>query len=352
MSNLLFFIVVCQTIKYSEHMELLLIIFLILLSGLFSGLNLGLMSLDPHALKRKIELGDTLAAKVYPVRQQGNLLLVTLLLGNVAVNSALAIFLGSLVSGFIAGIFSTLLITVFGEIIPQAAFSRFALAFGAKSAWFVTILLWVFYPICKPMAWLLDKMLGAELPNMYSKQELVKILEEHGHHIDAEVDEDEERIATGALTFGDKTIASVMTPRSMVSAVDKNRTVDALLLKHLRASGQSRFPVYDSSIDNVIGILYIHDLVGINMNEKQVKDLFSEQVYFINANENLDHALNAFIKTKHHLFVVINEFTEMVGVLSIEDVLEEIIGKEIVDEFDKFDDLRAVAGKKRKLKQV
>jgi CBS domain containing-hemolysin-like protein len=76
---------------------------------------------------------------------------------------------------------------------------------------------------------------------------------------------------------------------------------------------------------------------------KKVSDIMSKDVRYIHEEESLDQALRAFLKTHHHLFVVVNNFEEFVGVLSIEDVLEEIIGKEIVDEFDAYDDLRAVA---------
>jgi metal transporter CNNM len=89
-------------------------------SALFSGLTLGLLSLSPQELKRKMELGSREAALIYPLREKGNQLLVTLLIGNVLVNSMFSIFLGNLTSGLIAVVASTVLITLFGEIIPQA----------------------------------------------------------------------------------------------------------------------------------------------------------------------------------------------------------------------------------------
>ena len=88
----------------------LIVIVLVLLSGLFSGLTLGLLSLDLFDLRRKVKLGNKDATKIYPLRKQGNLLLVTLLLGNVAVNSTLAVFLGSITAGVFAGLISTGLI--------------------------------------------------------------------------------------------------------------------------------------------------------------------------------------------------------------------------------------------------
>src|SRR5262249_54165675 len=146
---------------------------LLALSGVFSGLNLGLMSLGPHELKRKAALGDSRAKRVYGVRRRGNLLLGTLLLGNVATISALSLVLNEVVPSVIAGLATTALITIFGEIIPQAVFSRYALQVGASTAWFVRLVMFVLYPIAAPLAWLLDITLGDELPTLYSRRELV-----------------------------------------------------------------------------------------------------------------------------------------------------------------------------------
>jgi metal transporter CNNM len=157
----------------------LIVIILLIFSALFSGLTLGLMSLSAPELKRKVALGDKDAKKVYPVRKQGNLLLTTLLIGNVAINAALSIFLGSIASGLTAGLTATALIVVFGEITPQAVFSRFALSLGAKTAWLVRIFIIILYPISWPIAWVLNKTLGEEMVTIYSKQELMKIVEEH-----------------------------------------------------------------------------------------------------------------------------------------------------------------------------
>ena len=108
-------------------MEYLISTVLVVLSGLFSGLTLGLLSLDTQSLLRRAKRGDKEAEVIYPVRAKGNLLLTTLLLGNVAVNTTLSIFLSSFASGLVAGITATALIVVFGEIIPQAVISRYAL---------------------------------------------------------------------------------------------------------------------------------------------------------------------------------------------------------------------------------
>ena len=324
-------------------MTYIIIIVLIILSAFFSGLTLGLMGLDKYELKRKVELGDKEAIKVYPLRKQGNLLLTTLLVGNVAVNAALSIFLGTIASGLIAGVLATVLIVIFGEIIPQAIFSRFALKLGARVAWFVQFLIYAFYPVTKPIAWTLDKVLGDELPTVYSKQELVKIIEEHEDASLSDVDEDEERIIKGALTFSDKLVEDVMTPRSVVISFKESQIIDDAFLAEVMQEGHSRYPVYKEDKDDVIGILYSKHLIGGQMVGKTLKDVMRAKVQVVTEDESLDDALDIFLKTHKHMAIVKDEFGSVSGVITLEDIIEEILKKEIVDESDRHDDMREYA---------
>ena len=333
-----------------DFIQYLIVSVLLLFSALFSGLTLGLMGLSSHELKRKAELGDKNAEKVYKVRKNGNLLLTALLIGNVAVNSILSIFLGSITSGVIAAIVATVLIVVFGEIIPQAVFSRFALRLGAKFAPLVRILLFVLYPVIAPIAFVLDKILGEELPTIYSKKELIKLIEEHEDAGDSEIDEDEERILKGALTFSEKKVKDVMTPETVIESFNIEQKIDKDFIQKVKDSGFSRFPIFDEENEEVVGILHATDLIGLDGEEgKTIKDLSLSDPEFVNENESLDNALNKFLVSHKHLFVVKNDFGTVVGVLSLEDIVEEILEQEIVDERDKHDDLRELARKQAKM---
>jgi len=333
-------------------MTYIIVLVLIALSALFSGLTLGLMGLNAHELKRKASLGDKNARKVYKIRKNGNLLLCTLLIGNVGVNSTLAIFLGSIASGVVAGFLATGLIVIFGEITPQAIFSRFALALGAKMSGFVRVFIFVLYPICWPISKILDKTLGDELPTIYSKRELMKIIEEHEDSSESDVKAGEEKIVKGALTFSDKKTRDVMTPRSAVTMLDSSMKVDKNTLDFITAAGYSRIPVYKEKIDNVIGILYTRDLLGEKNIGKDIGQVCDKNVFFVDENKKLSAVFNAFLKTRYHLFVVSNEFGGVVGIVTLEDILEEIISEEIMDEKDKYPDLRKIAkgvAKKRRM---
>lgn len=324
-------------------MDYLIVIVLVLFSGLFSGLTLGLLSLDKSELKRKIELGNKAATKVYSVRKRGNLLLCTLLLGNVAVNSTLAIFLGDIASGVMAGFVATGLIVVFGEIIPQATFSRYALQFGASTAWLVKIFIFILFPICYPIAWILDKVLGEEMNTIYSKKELVKIVEEHENATESEVDEVEHRIVKGALSFSDKTAKQVMTPRTVVYSLEINDILDHDLLDEIREEGFTRIPIYDDSVDNVVGVLYSKDLIGIKPGTSVSSLSKKRELLKISLDANLDDVLNLFLKSKTHLALVLDEYGGLDGIITLEDVIEEVFAMEILDETDDVADMQQYA---------
>ena len=329
-------------------MVYLIVIVLVLFSALFSGLTLGFFSLNKDDLERKAELGDKQAMQVYSVRKNGNMLLCTLLIGNVAVNSVLAIFLGSIASGIAAGFLATGLIVIFGEIVPQAAFSRYALLLGSKLVWLVRIFLIMLFPICWPLAWVLDKALGDELDTVYSKRELVKMIEKHEDLSESEIDADEERIIKGGLSYSEKTAQDIMTPRVEIIALKKTQRLDKKALSDIVSSGHSRIPVYQDRMDNVVGILYTKDLIAVDLKNKTAGALARKSTIFVDSGTHLDDLFEDFKKTRNHLFVVIDEYNSVVGLVTIEDVLEEIIGAEIVDEFDVHVDLQEHAKKKAK----
>lgn len=333
-------------------MEYLIIFFLISLSAIFSGLTLGFFSLNKDDLKRKAELKNKDAVKIYKIRENGNLLLCTLLIGNVAVNSALSIFLSSITSGVVGGIIATGMIVIFGEIVPQATFSRYALTLGSKLAWLVKVLIFIFYPICSPLAWLLDKALGEEIPTIYSKKELAKLIEEHEDSEKSDLDADEERIIKGALSFSHKTVRDIMTPRTEIVSLHCDQALDNKTQKKIKESGRSRIVVYKKDINDIIGILYVKDLVSVNLNNKTVKNVIRKKAIFVDDEKPLDDLLNAFKKTRNHLFIALNEFGEVSGIVTIEDVVEEIMGVEIVDEFDTHVNLQEVAKRKADKKKM
>ena len=132
-------------------------------------------------------------------------------------------------------------------------------------------------------------------------------------------------------------------PKRVVSEVLSTDVIGPVLMGELHATGHSRFPVRDAGEKEVIvGVLHARDMVH-QMESKPVREVMRSQVQFVHEDYTLYQTLQAFLKTKQHLFVVVNEFEEYVGIVTIEDVLEQVIGRPILDEFDQYDDLRAVA---------
>lgn len=145
------------------------------------------------------------------------------------------------------------------------------------------------------------------------------------------------------LAFREKVVKDIMTPLSVIDSVAINDVVGPVILNELHKTGHSRFPVVQDDINHVVGMLYLHDLVPLDTKKKTVKDAMRPEVFFVRHDQTLEHALHAFLRTHHHLFIVVNEYRETVGLLSLEDVIEALLGRKIVDEFDAFHDLRAVA---------
>lgn len=325
-------------------MDYLIVAILVILSGCFSGLTLGFFSLNVTSLERKIKLGDKRAAKVYPIRKRGNLLLCTLLIGNVAVNSAAAIFLGEIASGIVAGLISTVLIVIFGEILPQAFFSRYALTLGAKTVWLVKIFIFLMYPLAYPLSLLLDKLLGEELQTIWSKREIKEIIKHHEDNEASDIDKDEERILLGALSFSEVVVKRVMTPKPVLYKLEKSKVLDRITLNEIREKGFTRIPVYDVSEDNLVGILYSKDLIGLFEENKTVEDFISHaKPISVNDTMQLDVLMNHFIKDKVHIAFVYDEFSTFIGVVTLEDIIEEILKVEIVDEVDTVADMQNFA---------
>lgn len=173
-----------------------------------------------------------------------------------------------------------------------------------------------------------------------SREELQHIITNSGHILSV----DEKKLITHSLQFDDRLVSEVMTPRGVIDSINSKELLGPLVLDDLHRTGHSRFPVIEGDIDHVVGMLHIQNLLSLdNKRSLTAGKAMEPRVFYIHQDQSLSHALAAFIRTHHHLFVVVNEFRETVGLVSLEDVIEALLGRKIVDEFDQHDDLRAVA---------
>ena len=158
---------------------------------------------------------------------------------------------------------------------------------------------------------------------------------------------DEKKLITQSLQFDTRTVEEIMTPRGVIDSVPAGEVLGPLVLSDLHKTGHSRFPVINGDIDHVVGMLYIQNLLTIDAGSKTptVEKAMEPRVFYIKNTQTLRHALAAFLRTHHHLFIVVNEFQDTVGLLTLEDVIDALLGRKIIDEFDAHDDLRAVAAR-------
>ncbi len=310
--------------------EIFFICILLMLSGLFSGLNLGLMSLDPTTLKIIMESGSkrhkVYAKLIYKVRKRGNYLLCTLLLGNVLVNSSLSILLDSVLgSGVYAVVASTIAIVIFGEIIPQAICSRYGLLVGAWTFPLTLVFMVLTFPISLPLSLLLDVILGKEIGSVYDREQLLKLLDVTQEHHDLE--KDEVNIISGALAFKKKIAEDVMTKIENVYCLSNSGVLDFKTIKEIYESGFSRIPIYNEADKNdIIGILYVRDLAFIDPDDQTPilahLDFYKYEVLNFWTDSTLGELLLRFTEGKSHLGIIqrVNNETEL-------DPFYEVVGE-------------------------
>ncbi|XP_020722508.2 unextended protein isoform X1 [Bombus terrestris] len=347
-----------QTIyTYEKFLPLWLSIVIIFMcltfSALFSGLNLGLMAMDRTELKILCNTGTEkekqYARTIQPVRNHGNYLLCSILFSNVLVNSIFTILLDDLTSGLVAVICSTLAIVIFGEISPQAICSRHGLCIGAKTIYITKLTMVLTFPMSYPISKLLDFLLGEEIGNVYNRERLKELVKVTTGYNDLE--KDEVNIIAGALELRKKTVKDVMTKIEDVYMLDYNAILDFETVSEIMKSGFSRIPVYEGARTNIVTMLYIKDLAFVdpddNMPLKTLCQFYQNPCNFIFEDVTLDIMFKQFKEGHkgHMAFVqrVNNEgegdpFYEVIGLVTLEDVIEELIQAEIMDETDVFTD--------------
>lgn len=195
---------------------------------------------------------------------------------------------------------------------------------------------------------------------IYEREDLLELLDRQKSQIDNRLSTSDLKAARGALTFGDKIVGDITTPRKDVVWVSRNEQIGPKLMDDLHKTGFIRFPVITGSSSltknstkfqaggppnpEVVGTLYLADLLKNLEKPGKVGDTINPGAHFINESHTLEQALDGFLKSGQYLLIVVNNFEEIVGVLTLDETLDQIFGQKIVLEFDHYDDKRAVAG--------
>lgn len=275
---------------------------------------------------------------------QTSLQIIILLLG--AVSGAILFLLAAQVSGWLAAV---LILAVSWLVLDD----RFAITPGS---WLWKISSYV-APVVVPAVGFLQPLLGRISgvighpkihSGVYEREDLLELLDRQKSQIDNRISQRELKSARSALTFGDKTVGAVMSPRKDVVWISRDEPIGPKLMDDLHKTGHNRFPVIAGSAKptnpEVVGTLYLADLLNNLEKPGNVGDIMKRDAHFINESHNLEQALDGFLKSGQHLLIVVNNFEEVVGVLTLEDVLSQILGEKINDEFDRYHDKHAVAG--------
>ncbi|KAF9475347.1 DUF21-domain-containing protein [Pholiota conissans] len=331
-------------------------VFLVLAGGIFAGLTLGLMGLDHLHLRVLATSSENLAQKrnaqkVLKLMEHGkHWVLVVLLLGNVIVNESLPIFLDSaLGGGYIAIAISTTAIDysranaiLRRRVIPQAISVRYGLAIGATCAPFVLVLMYILAPLAWPIAKLLDLALGTSEQHTYKKAELKSFLQFHRTG-DEPLRDDEITILNGVLELNTKRITSLMTPLKDTVVLAADDILDYAAVHAILQSGYSRFPVHEKGKkDAFIGLLLVKSLLTYDPKKALPVSAFPLSILpEASPSINCFQALDYFQTGRAHLLLISRTPGRpggAIGVITLEDIIEEILAEEIVDETDQYED--------------
>eukprot|EP00906_Rhabdomonas_costata_P025184 RCo036071 len=331
--------------------KLVLSLGLLVCSGFFAGLTLGLMGLDTTSLRVVATSGPPqerkYAQRILPLREKGNQLLCTLLIGNVIVNAFLSILMADMTGGLIGLVISTLFIVIFGEIIPQATCSRHALKIGSfliPAVKFCILLLW---PVTKPLALILDCILGGDVGQIYDKNELRQLLHVHAERVkESGIKETDTALMGAALDFTSAQAVDIMTKLEDVFSLSIDTILDEEVMTSIWQNGHSRIPVYDKDPSDIVDLLFVKDLSLIHPDDRmRVRTLvgfYPRTLHKVFVDTSLPELLKLFKSGRGHLALVqrVNSsgdgdpFYENAGLVTLEDVIERLIQDEIEDETD------------------
>ena len=317
---------------------------LLFFSAMLSGAEVALFSLKPSSLESDKNEFDKTKELIQRLLKSPKRLLATILVTINFINIGIVLLFASLTDVFLSGInssilklfleigFITIIILFFGEILPKIYANRNSLIFSKIVAYPLFYLdKYILWFITKPMSKItvfIENRFGNK-SNSFTVGELSKALE---YTEQKDTTKQEDKILKGIVSFGNTDTKQVMCPRIDVFALSEKLTLDEILPKIIKA-GYSRIPVYGEKIDAILGILYVKDLMPkINISSFSWQKLIREP-YYVPENKKLDDLFKEFQIKKIHMAIVVDEYGGTSGIITLEDIIEEIVG-DISDEFD------------------
>jgi gliding motility-associated protein GldE len=343
------YLVIFWAFDFYQIMVAAILIVLLACSALISGSEVALFSLTPTDFSVKEgKMASDKEKILIKLLDKPKKLLATILVANNFVNIAIVLLFDQLGEAVFEGVNTvfwsvnlrfvfevvavTFLILLFGEILPKVYANRNRVKFSHFMAYPLNFLDWLFYLVSTPMRFVtvkLHKGLGKSVSTGISVDQLSQALELTG---DQETTQEEQKILQGIVSFGNTDAKQVMRPRIDIFAVPIETNFKNLKARVIE-NGFSRIPVFEGNVDKIKGVIYIKDLLPHLKKENYAWQNLIREAYYVPENKKLDDLLNDFKAKKKHLAIVVDEYGGTSGLLSLEDIIEEIVG-DINDEFD------------------
>ncbi len=325
----------------AENGKIILFILCLLLSAFFSGSEVALISINQAKVRTLLDQHRKGAKALEQLKQNTDHLLITILIGNNVVNVAAAALAtsiaieryGDIGVGIATGVV-TILMLIFGEIGPKTYATRYQEGFALFSSRMILALSYILTPVL----WLNDlfkRLLAIEkisYPPVTEEEikQWIDVGEEAGT-----IEEEEHEMLYRVFRFTDTKAREIMTPRADVVMIDESSSLEEAV-NIFNETGYSRIPIYRDHIDEIIGVLNVKDVFAALYGEKEgvsIADLVYE-AYFVPESKKIDDLLNDLQVRKVHMALVLDEYGTYAGIVTVEDILEELVG-EIIDEFDR-----------------
>lgn len=355
-----------------DHQLGMLIVILIcfILSAYFSANETAFSVVNKIKLKTLAEKGNKRAEKALKLAENYDALLSTILIGNNIVNLLSAslgtlLFTSLITNPDLAATLSTIVMTVvvliFGEVSPKTIAKKMPEKFVCFSAPFINALLIVFTPLTflfkKLQDFLSNLVKDAEEDDGMTEEELISIIEEAEE--EGDIDEQESTLIKSAIEFNDLEVGDIYTPRIDIVAIPADATNDDIA-KVFADSGYSRLPVYEDDLDNIVGILYYKDFyTRIQGTKKPISEVIHiKPVIYATKTQKINELLKELQEKQLHLAVVTDEYGSTAGIVTLEDILEEIVGEiwdehdEIIEEFKEVGEKEYIVSGKANLEKV
>jgi len=322
------------------YFNIALFVICLALSAFFSSSEVALVAINRVKVRTLINEGRKGAVALATLKEHPDHILITILIGNnivvigaATIATAIAIeFFGDIGIGIATGIV-TIIILIFGEIGPKLYATRADENFALAVAPIILFL----SKVLTPIIWIVDRVSqshkgkGLSVPVVTEEEikEWIDVGKEGGS-----IEEEEKEMLYSVLEFGDTTAREIMTPRIDVAMMEDTNTVDSAL-KLFNETGFSRIPVYHDSVDNIIGVLNVKDVFSVLLSGKKKTSIneIMYDPYFIPETKKIDDLLKELQVRKVQMAIVLDEYSSFAGIVTVEDILEELVG-DILDEFD------------------